>query len=57
MPAVAVCLRPGWVAEVLVDRPTGNVVDGHLHIELAHVREEPTVPVTERWPLESGRAS
>jgi len=36
----------GWVAEVLVNRTTGHVVDGHLRIELALVREEPTVPVT-----------
>jgi hypothetical protein len=36
----------GWVAEVLVNRTTGNVVDGHLRIELALVREEPSVPVT-----------
>jgi DNA modification methylase len=36
----------GWVAEVLVNRTTGNVVDGHLRIELALAREEPSVPVT-----------
>jgi ParB-like chromosome segregation protein Spo0J len=36
----------GWVAEVLVNRTTGNVVDGHLRIELALARQEPTVPVT-----------
>jgi DNA modification methylase len=36
----------GWVAEVLVNRTTGNVVDGHLRIELALARAEPTVPVT-----------
>lgn len=36
----------GWVAEVLVNRTTGNVVDGHLRIELAVARQEPTVPVT-----------
>lgn len=36
----------GWVAEVLVNRTTGNVVDGHLRIELAVARDEPTVPVT-----------
>jgi hypothetical protein len=33
----------GWVAEVLVNRTTGNVVDGHLRIELALARQEPTV--------------
>jgi ParB-like chromosome segregation protein Spo0J len=36
----------GWVAKVLVNRTTGNVVDGHLRIELALARKEPTVPVT-----------
>lgn len=36
----------GWVAEVLVNRTTGNVVDGHLRIQLALARGEPTVPVT-----------
>ena len=36
----------GWVAEVLVNRTTGNVVDGHLRIELALTRQERTVPVT-----------
>src|SRR6266852_7341837 len=36
----------GWVAEVLVNRTTGHVVDGHLRIELALARREPTVPVT-----------
>ena len=36
----------GWVAEVLVNRTTGHVVDGHLRIELALDRHEPTVPVT-----------
>ena len=36
----------GWVAEVLVNRTTGNVVDGHLRIDLAVARQEPSVPVT-----------
>src|SRR5947207_12476544 len=36
----------GWVAEVLVNRTTGHVVDGHLRIELALARKEPAVPVT-----------
>jgi len=36
----------GWVAEVLVNRATGHVVDGHLRVELALARKEPTVPVT-----------
>lgn len=36
----------GWVVEVLVNQTTGIVVDGHLRIELALSRHEPTVPVT-----------
>ena len=36
----------GWVAQVLVNRTTGHVVDGHLRVELAITRNEPTVPVT-----------
>lgn len=36
----------GWVTEVLVNRTTGHLVDGHLRVELALEREEPTVPVT-----------
>jgi DNA modification methylase len=36
----------GWVTGVLVNRTTGNVVDGHLRIDLALARDEPTVPVT-----------
>jgi DNA modification methylase len=35
----------GWVAQVLVNRTTGHVVDGHLRVELAISRAEPTVPV------------
>jgi DNA modification methylase len=36
----------GWVTEVIVNRSTGRVVDGHLRIELALDRHEPSVPVT-----------
>jgi hypothetical protein len=36
----------GWVAEVLVNRTSGNVVDGHLRIELALAQSEPIIPVT-----------
>jgi hypothetical protein len=36
----------GWVTEVMVNRTTGHVVDGHLRIELALARKEPSVPVT-----------
>ncbi len=35
----------GWVAQVLVNRTTGHVVDGHLRVELAISRGETTVPV------------
>ena len=35
----------GWVQQVLVNRTTGNVVDGHLRVELAISRDEPAVPV------------
>jgi DNA modification methylase len=36
----------GWVAQVTVNRRTGHLVDGHLRVELAIVRGEPSVPVT-----------
>jgi DNA modification methylase len=36
----------GWVAQVLVNTTTGHRVDGHLRVELALSRNEPTVPVT-----------
>ncbi len=35
----------GWVAQVLVNRTTGHVVDGHARLEEAISRREPTVPV------------
>lgn len=35
----------GWVQRVIVNRTTGHVVDGHLRVELALRRGEPTVPV------------
>jgi DNA modification methylase len=35
----------GWVAQVLVNRVTGHVVDGHARVEEAISRGEPTVPV------------
>jgi hypothetical protein len=35
----------GWVAQVMVNTTTGQVVDGHLRLELALSRGEPTVPV------------
>jgi len=36
----------GWIANVIVNRRTGHVVDGHLRIALAISRGEPMVPVT-----------
>jgi len=36
----------GWVREVLVNRVTGHVVDGHLRVTLALRNDQPTVPVT-----------
>jgi DNA modification methylase len=36
----------GWVAQVLVNTTTGHIVDGHLRVELAIARNEPSVPVT-----------
>lgn len=36
----------GWVGAMLVNRTTGHVVDGHLRIELALARKEPSVPVS-----------
>jgi hypothetical protein len=36
----------GWVAQILVNRTTGHIVDGHLRVELALARDEATVPVT-----------
>jgi DNA modification methylase len=35
----------GWVQQVIVNRRTGNVVDGHARIEEALSRSEPVVPV------------
>jgi DNA modification methylase len=35
----------GWVAGVLVNRTTGHLVDGHLRVELAIARGEPSIPV------------
>jgi hypothetical protein len=35
----------GWVQQILVNRRTGFVVDGHARVALALRRGEPTVPV------------
>ena len=37
--------RVGWVQDVIVNRRTGHVVDGHLRVSLAASRGEPTIPV------------
>ena len=36
----------GWVQQVVVNRTSGRLVDGHLRVELALARGEPAVPVT-----------
>jgi DNA modification methylase len=36
----------GWVQQVIVNRTTGRLVDGHLRVELALARGEAAVPVT-----------
>ena len=35
----------GWVAQVLVNRQTGFLVDGHARVALALARKEASVPV------------
>lgn len=35
----------GWVQQVIVNRVTGHVVDGHARVELALQNNEPTIPV------------
>lgn len=35
----------GWLQDVIVNRTTEHVVDGHLRVELALRKGEPTVPV------------
>jgi DNA modification methylase len=35
----------GWVQDVILNRTTGHVVDGHARIQLALTRKEPAVPV------------
>jgi len=36
----------GWVTQVIKNVATGHLVDGHLRVEEAAARNEPTVPVT-----------
>lgn len=42
---LAILDRIGWVGRVLVNITTQHVVDGHLRVQLALRRDEPTVPV------------
>lgn len=35
----------GWIQRVIVNKATGNIVDGHARVELAIRRSEPTIPV------------
>ena len=35
----------GWLGPVLVNQHTGHIVDGHLRVDLAIKREQPTIPV------------
>lgn len=35
----------GWVQRIVVNRRTGNVVDGHLRLDLALQQQAPSVPV------------
>ena len=35
----------GWVDDVIVNKTTGHIIDGHLRVQLALRRDEPVVPV------------
>ena len=35
----------GWVQDIIVNEQTGNLIDGHLRVDLAIERGEPSVPV------------
>ena len=41
----AVLDEVGWVDDVIVNKTTGHIVDGHLRVELALSRGEPSIPV------------
>jgi len=41
----AVLDKVGWVQEVIVNRTTGHLVDGHLRVTLAMRHEEKEIPV------------
>jgi hypothetical protein len=42
----AVLDKVGWVTRVIVNKRTGNLIDGHLRVTLAMRRNEPKIPVT-----------
>lgn len=35
----------GWIQDVIVNERTGNLIDGHLRLELARKNKESTIPV------------
>jgi hypothetical protein len=35
----------GWVRHVIINQRTGHIVDGHLRVQLAQARDEPSIPV------------
>ena len=35
----------GWIQRVIVNKRTGNIIDGHLRVELAIAHKEKTIPV------------
>jgi hypothetical protein len=35
----------GWIQQVIINRSTGHLIDGHLRVELAMERDEKIVPV------------
>lgn len=41
----AILNKVGWVQEVIVNKRTGNLVDGHLRVELACKRNQTEIPV------------
>lgn len=40
-----VLMEIGWVQDVIVNKTTGNLVDGHLRLGLALDNDEPSIPV------------
>lgn len=41
----AVLEESGWADTILVNKRTGRILDGHMRVEIALKREEPSVPV------------